>query len=166
MKDKHNITIIGMAGVGKSHIGKELAGKIGYDYIEVDELISKEATTLGINKYLLPDDEFIKLEEKAILSLEHKRNSVIDTGGSVIYSEKSMEILQSISMIIYFKDSIEDIKERFDVRNEPHLVGIENKSFDELFEERSQLYEKYADDTINVSEFKGLVDEVVRIYNQ
>jgi shikimate kinase len=153
---KGNIALIGMAGVGKSFIGKHLADRIGYNYVETDRIITSEAKKIGVKKDSLSDKEFIKLEERAILSLKNKINSVFDTGGSVVYSEKSMESLISNSIIIYLKDGVSRIKKRFDERGDPHLIGINGKSFKELFRERDKLYEKYADFVINVAKHKKL----------
>lgn len=150
-----NIALIGMAGVGKSFVGKKLAERIGYNYVEADKLITSEASKLGIRKGLLPDDDFIKLEEKIILGLKSKQNSIFDTGGSVVYSEKAMLSLKSNSFVVYLKDSMENIKERFEARGEPHLIGIEGKTFEELLRERDRLYTKYADFIVNVSKYNS-----------
>src|ERR1035437_2347698 len=151
MEKHNNLTLIGMAGVGKSHTGETLAKNLGFEHIETDQLITVEAGKIGVNKDLLPDNEFIKLEEKVILGLMNKNNSVIDTGGSVVYSEKAMELLKSISKIIYLRDTIGNIKRRFNARGEIHLIGTEGKTFEELFADRVKLYEKYADIVVDVS---------------
>jgi shikimate kinase len=155
---KSNIALIGMAGVGKSFIGKHLAEKIGYDYIEADKLIDNEAGRIGTKKEQLTDDEFIRLEERVIIGLSDKRNAVIDTGGSAIYSKKAMESLKSNAIVIYLRDSAENTKKRFDARGKPHLVKIGEKSFGELFQERNGLYEKYSNITVNASDNNNLQD--------
>jgi shikimate kinase len=160
---KNNITLIGMAGVGKSYIGERLAIKISYEYIKVDDLITLAAEKIGVKKHLLPDEKFMELEEKAVLSLEGKKNSIFDTGGSVIYSNSAMKWLKENSFIIYLKDKPENIKKRFDERGEPHLIGIEGKSFKELLAERIRLYENYADLNIDVSKSNNLEEAVVEI---
>ena len=144
-----------MAGVGKSFVGKKLAEKIGYNYIEADKLITTEASKLGVKKDSLPDDNFIKLEEKVTLGLRDKKNSVFDTGGSVIYSERAMLSLKSNSFVVYLKDSVENVKERFETRGEPHLIGIKGKTFEELLKDRDRLYTKYADFVVNVSKYNS-----------
>lgn len=152
---KTNITIIGMAGVGKTFTGNYLARKLGYEHIEVDKIIPIEAVKLNINENIVSDYEFIKIEENSVLSLFGKSNSIFDTGGSVIYSPVSMEFLKKNSTIIYLEDNAINIKKRFDERTrnvgEVRLIGLtEGKSFDALLQERIPLYEKYADITINI----------------
>lgn len=161
--NKSNIALIGMAGVGKSFIGKHLADKLGYGYIEVDGLITMEANNLGVKKDTLADDDFMTLEEKVMLELGGKNNSVFDTGGSVIYSKLAMDFLKSSSSIVYLKDSVENIAKRFDERGEPHLVGIAGKTFGELLGERTALYEKYADFMVDVSDHKDVKDILNKI---
>jgi methionine--tRNA ligase beta chain len=161
MKDKpNNISLIGMAGVGKSYVGKHLAGRIGYDNIEIDGLITLEAGKIGVEKFSLPDEKFTELEEKAVLSLEGKTKCIFNTGGSVVYSEKAMKWLKKNSIVVYLKDKTDNIKKRFDERGGIPLVGMEGKSFEELLKERILLYEKFADSIVDVSEHKNL-DEVL-----
>lgn len=161
-KKYNNLTLIGMAGVGKSYMGKILASNLGFEYIEADQLITKEADKIGVNKNLLSDNEFIKLEEKVILELINTNNSVIDTGGSVVYSKKAMKLLKSISKIIYLKDTADKVRQRFNTRGEFHLIGMRDKAFEELFEERAKLYEKYADLVIDVSKNSN-IKEILKI---
>jgi shikimate kinase len=165
-KKQNNFTLIGMAGVGKSYVGKILAKNLGFEHIEVDQLITREADKIGINKDLLPDNEFIKVEEKAILGLKNKNSSIIDTGGSVVYSKKAMKLLKSISKIIYLKDTVDNIRQKFDTRGKLHLIGIEGKTFEELFANRVKLYKQYADLVIDVSKNKDLEEVLKIISNQ
>lgn len=155
MYTKSNISLIGMAGVGKSTIGPLLAKKLNYQFIECDDLISEAAGHMGVDKHTLSDDAFLRLEEKIMLGLHRVNHAVIDTGGSVVYLPKAMELLQLMSVIIYLQDSVEHIRQRFESRGELRIVGLSGKSFEQLFNERSKLYEQYAGYTVNVAPFKN-----------
>ncbi|HYA79202.1 MAG TPA: shikimate kinase [Candidatus Nitrosopolaris sp.] len=165
---KRNISIIGMAGVGKSFTSKALADRLGYKYVSADELIAKAAGETGADTDLLSDTAFIGVEECVIVSLQDKTNTIIDTGGSVIYSPKAMGVLDRISFIVYLADSLNDIKRRFENRGEPHLVGMAvGMTFEKLFAQRQKLYEKYAHIKINVSKHKnGLVSKIICEYKK
>ncbi len=152
--NKSNIALIGMAGVGKSYLSKRLAEQLGYEAIEIDELITKEAEKEGLDKATISDAEFIRLEEQAVLSLKGKERCVFDTGGSVVYSESAMQFLKENAQIIYLRDTPERIRERFENRAPVRLIDLAGKNFTSLLHERTSLYEKYADEIIEVSELE------------
>ena len=147
-----NITFIGMSGVGKSTIGKKIASDFRYKFIDIDKIIEKEK---GVSlQFLLDkvgDNEFVRLEEQVILNLPFIKNTVISPGGSVIYSEKTMNYLRSISKIVYLRSSLEEIEKRISRNKELRgIVGLKNKTFTEIYSERVPLYERYADIQIDV----------------
>ncbi|MDD3873186.1 MAG: shikimate kinase, partial [Methanosarcina sp.] len=79
-----NITLIGMAGAGKSTIGRVLAKQLDYTFIDVDRLI-KENTGMPLQALIdmQGDLALIKFEEEAILRLNQVDSCVISPGGSV-----------------------------------------------------------------------------------
>ncbi|RLG14690.1 MAG: hypothetical protein DRN66_01430, partial [Candidatus Nanohalarchaeota archaeon] len=87
-----NITLIGMAGVGKSFIGKHLAERLNCTFVDIDEVIEKK-TSLTLQQIIDThgEEEFLKIEERAILRLNGFNNSIISPGGSIIYSKKAMD---------------------------------------------------------------------------
>ena len=155
-----------MAGVGKSFTAEHLARVLKFKHFEVDNIITDEAAKIGANKYLLSDNEFLDLEKKAILSLKDETETVIDTGGSVVYVPEAMKVLDEISFIVYLSDYPENIKKRFDNRGEPYLVGMKaGMSFEDLLEYRSNLYEKYAHIKISVFDHKeDLLSKILKEY--
>ena len=110
----NNISFIGMAACGKSTIGKAVANEIGISFVDTDLIIEQkyEATLEEIkNKY---DYKFVRHEEeKVILNLTSSKR-IISTGGSAVYSVKSMEHLKKFSKIIYINTPLEIIMERID----------------------------------------------------
>jgi shikimate kinase len=108
-----NITLIGMSGVGKSRIGKLLAEKLHYNFIDIDRVI-EEANGKKLQELIdsLGDEKFLELEEKAILCMKNTIYTIISPGGSAIYSEKAMKRLKSISTIVFLNASLEEIKRR------------------------------------------------------
>ena len=78
-----NITLIGMAGAGKSTIGRVLAKRLEYTFIDVDRLITEKA---GVPLQVLIDKQgdssFVKLEEEAILNLGQVEKCMAERGGA------------------------------------------------------------------------------------
>ncbi len=154
-----NVTLIGMSGVGKSRIGQLLSRKLNYRFIDVDRII-EEAQNKRLQDLVdcLGDAKFLELEEKAILSLGEVANSVISSGGSSVYSERAMNLLRGISVVVFLDASLEEIKRRTVDFSGRGIVGLKEKGLEELFLERLPFYRRYADVTVDVT---GLSDEVV-----
>ena len=150
--NKNSITLIGMAGAGKSFMGRHLAKELGWQFIDTDDLIEQNAQK-GLQEILdaLGDEEFIKLEAKTILGLKDIRFKIISPGGSICYSDQAMKFLKENSLVIYLADSYSRIINRIRNLNSRGIVGLKNKSFEQLYKERAALYQKYADFTIDMS---------------
>ena len=109
---KKSISLIGMAGAGKSSIGKKLANFLEFDLIDSDQLI--ETNQKKFLQEVLVDNgiqEFKKIEESAILSVEFNQ-TLLATGGSAIFSKKAMNHIKSNSSVIFLEVSFEDIMDR------------------------------------------------------
>lgn len=147
-----NITLIGMAGVGKSKVGRALAKRLNYNFIDTDEIIEKNAN-LRLQQIIdeFGDEEFIKAEEKAILGLGDLSDCVISPGGSAVYSAKAMEFLKKISVVVFMNAPFK-IADKVKNRLTRGIVGLKGKGLKKLFEERLPLYRKYADMILDLGE--------------
>ena len=160
MDNRRNIVLIGMPGAGKSTVGVVLAKIIAYDFVDSDLVLQKMAgkklAEIIAEKGV---DGFIKAEEDANLSINCER-SVIATGGSAVYSDKAMTHLKRSGIIVYLKVEINELKKRLDNIEQRGVVLRVGQTFEDLFEERSRLYEKYAD--ITVLEENKTIEDIIR----
>lgn len=148
------IIIIGMAGVGKSTVGKLLAEALNFHFTDLDLLINKNTNK---SPQQIIDDEgedALLLIEKQTMNSVDLHHRVVAPGGSIIYHPNLMSRLKQKSTLIYLQDSYKNIKQREARRNRGGVIGMRFKSFKELFNERKPLYLKYADIIINVSNKK------------
>ena len=155
-QNKNAITLIGMAGVGKSLIGRNLAKQISFGFIDTDDLIEQK-TGKGLQEILDREGEkdFLKIETDTIINLGDIQNKIISPGGSVIYSSAAMEYLKTNSIVIYLADSYSRILNRIKNLNSRGIVGLKNKNFKQLYQEREKLYKKFADITIDLSNIQS-----------
>ncbi len=112
-KEASNITLIGMAGAGKSVIGKRLAHVLHYEFIDIDEQIEKnfDLKLQGIVDRL-GEQRFLEIEEQTILELGPLNHTVISPGGSAIYSKKAMAFLKDHSILIFLDAPFETIEKQ------------------------------------------------------
>lgn len=143
-----NIVLIGMPGAGKSTAGVILAKALGYSFIDSDLLIQNREQRLL--KEIIEEeglDRFIQIENEVNREIKDT-DSVIATGGSVVYGEEAMIYFRETAVIVYLKLSFEEIVSRVGDPKQRGVVLRENQSFRELYEERCPLYEKYAHVTV------------------
>lgn len=146
-----NITLIGMPGVGKSLIGRELAKRLNYMFVDVDGIIEK-ANKLILQQIIdkIGDERFLQIEEMTVLELGQIDSCVISPGGSVVYSTRAMNFLKNKSTLVYLEASIDSLKNRVIDLSTRRIVGLRDKGLESLFSERVPLYKKYADITIGI----------------
>ena len=141
----NNITLIGMLGAGKSSIGVVLAKVLGYQFIDSDLLIQKaEKRTLS---KIIEDEgtEGFKAIENRVNASIQVENTVIATGGSVVYCDEAMQHLKSEGVVVYLKISLELLSRRLGNLKGRGVVLKEGQTLASLYDERVPLYEKYAD---------------------
>lgn len=144
-----NIILIGMPGSGKSTIGVLLAKMMGYGFVDTDLLIQHfEGKKLYEILRDKGNDYFSETENK-ILSGIQARHTVIATGGSAVFGKEAMEHLSSIGRVVYLRVSLRELKRRVKNFSTRGIMMKKGQTLDDIFTERSPLYEKYADITVN-----------------
>ena len=147
---KDNIVLIGMPGVGKSTVGVILAKVLGYQFIDADLVIQEQEGRLLCEIIEQEGTQgFIEVENRVNASIQAK-HAIIATGGSVVYGKEAMQHLKEIGTVVYLKVSYAVLEKRLADIKGRGVVLKEGQTLENLFEERSKLYEQYAD--IEVSE--------------
>ena len=83
-----NLTLTGMMGVGKSTIGKNLAKKLNYNFVDVDKLIeTREGCTINQIFKTKNENYFRKVESEISLEILKTNNSVISLGGGAFLNK-------------------------------------------------------------------------------
>lgn len=158
----NNIILIGMPGAGKSTVGVVLAKRLGYRFIDSD-LVIQEKKGMLLHQIIEEKgvDGFLKVENDINASIRVEQ-SVIATGGSVIYGAEAMKHLKSIGTVVYLKLSYEEIENRLGDLNERGVALKKGQTLLDLYRERVPYYEKYADVTIDCEDkmIKEIVAEI------
>ena len=157
---KNNIILIGMPTSGKSTVGVILAKLLGMDFVDSDLIIQKK-TGKKLAEIIQDEglDGFMNIEENVCCEID-SQDTVIATGGSVVYSERTMEHFKTIGRIVYLKIDYDTLEERLHHTKQRGVVLRPGQTKKELYDERTVLYEKYAD--ICVSEEGMGIEETVQ----
>lgn len=159
-----NIILIGMPGAGKSTVGVVLAKRLGYAFVDSDLVIQEKYGRLLhdlIEEY--GTEGFRELENEVNSGIDVQR-SVIATGGSAVYGWEAMEHFRKIGTVVYLKLPYAEIAERVGDLNARGVSMVPGQTLEDLYKERTPLYEKYAHITINCEGkmLRELVAEVER----
>ncbi len=143
-KSNKNIVLIGMPGCGKTTLGSIIAEKLGKDFIDIDEIIEKQAGCTISEIFLKGENVFRDLETKAVLDLEGKEGIIIAAGGGVVKRAVNMASLRKNGIIVYIDRCIRDISADIDISKRP-LLAKDVEQLAELYFERCGLYRQYSD---------------------
>ena len=126
-----------------------LAKLFGYRFLDSDLLIQEQTGRL-LRTIIAEDglEAFKKIENDVNASLDVHR-TVIATGGSVIYGQEAMEHLKSIGTVVYIRLPFTVIRRRLGNLRNRGVAMQQGQTLQELFDERTPLYEQYADLIVN-----------------
>ena len=162
-----NIVLIGMPGTGKSTVGKALADRLGYDFVDTDDLIV-QTTGKTLPEILRQDglEAFYKIEGQVGLELE-RTHTVIATGGSMVLYPEAMAHLKQDSVVVWLQTPFTQIQERMPADlYDRGIAAPKGESLRESYANRRDLYAKYADLIVasrdGEDDTAHLVEEVMR----
>jgi len=158
-----NIVLIGFMGTGKTSVGKRLAKRLGWKFVDLDELITASAK-MPIAKIFSERGEavFRRLERRHISRVAHGRCQVIATGGGAFINPRSRGLLRASGTVICLMARPSVILERVSrkIATLPMLSGATTPlaRIRSLLAQRAAAYAQ-ADLTIDTSHLS--VDQVV-----
>lgn len=151
LSDKKCITFIGMAGAGKTTVGRLVARSLDWAFADSDHIIeSVYGAPLQDITDALGKEAFIEVEAEIVSGLRFER-TVLATGGSVIYRESTMKHLASLGPILYLDVPMKTILERIARNPDRGLAIAPGQTVEDLFREREALYRRYAGLTISTA---------------
>ncbi len=161
---KNNIILIGMSGAGKSTLGVLLAKALGLNFTDTDLLIQQAEGKL-LQRIIDEDglSYFMEAEERVVSTLEAE-DSVIATGGSVVYSEAAMAHLRELGTVVYLKVDYEELAGRLSNIKTRGIVFKGAHDLRSVYEERLPLYERYADLTVACTgrDIESCVEQILK----
>ena len=98
-------------------------------------------------------ERFAQIEEAVLLELDLK-NYIVSTGGSAVYYPRAMEHLKESSTIVYLKTPLSKLLRNIRNMDSRGISVKPGQTFEDLYNERCPLYEKYADVTVST---EGLI---------
>lgn len=157
---KSCLVLIGMPASGKSTVGVILAKALGYDFIDTD-LVIQNQTGKKLEELMEERgiDGFLKLEEEINAGITCSR-TVLAPGGSVIYGERAMRHFQEIATILYLRVPLDMLRERLHNMKERGVALRDGMTLEDLYNERTPLYEKYAD--LVIEEKNTVLEDMVQ----
>ena len=147
---KDNLVLIGMPGVGKSTAGVVAAKLAGYQFLDSDLVIIQRDGRL-LREIIEQDgvEGFLSIENRVNASIS-AHNTIIATGGSVIFGDGAMYHLSTIGTIVYLRASYETVASRVTDLKGRGVAMKPAQTLREIYEERKDLYEKFAEYIIDV----------------
>lgn len=142
---KNNVILIGMPGAGKSTVGVVLAKTLGYDFIDTDIFMCRRiGMTLQSYIDIYGNDAFLNEEEKTALAIDCE-NTVIATGGSMVFSHAAMQHLKNGSATVFFDIPLPELKKRLANTRTRGIAAAAGQTIEDIYRQRLPLYRKYAD---------------------
>lgn len=126
------IYLIGFMGCGKTTLGKKVANKLKYDFIDLDQLIEKRAS-LTINEIFTKNGEesFRILEKQLLIEVSSSENTVVAVGGGTPCYFSNMEIMNQTGETFYLQRPVKELFNRI-VNASDNRPLVKDKSEEEL----------------------------------
>ena len=162
-----NIFITGFSGSGKTSIGKELAKKLGKNFIDTDNTIEQMARK-SISKIFKDEGEnaFRNYETKLLNNIINQKNAIISLGGGTILQKEHKKIIEKMQgTIVYIYADLKTSLSRINLASKPLLKAKTFQEMELLFNERKAKYFENSDIIISNIQ-KTIPPAIAKLYHE
>jgi shikimate kinase len=153
------IYLIGMPGSGKSSVGKKLANKINYQYIDMDEYIENKLNKKIPLIFSEDGEAYFRLKEKEVLNdFLLLDNVIISTGGGVIKDRSNKDLMNG--KIIFIDVDLSILENRLKNDNTRPLLKV--KTVKELYDERIDNYNYFYNLKVENIKIDDCVNDIIK----
>lgn len=167
-----SVALIGFMGTGKTTVGKRLARRLGYQFVDSDAEIERRAGA-SIRTIFQEQGEqaFRDLESETIAALAAQPDQVISTGGGAVLHAHNADLLHANCLVVWLTASPGVILKRVgNAETRPLLADAADPlaRIRQLLEARSHLYEAAAHLRVDTTDRKpeAIVEEIMRLYHR
>ena len=165
-----NLTLTGMMGVGKSTIGKILAKKLNYNFIDIDKLIeAKEGISINLIFKNKSENYFRKIEKEVTLEELKKEDSVISMGGGAFLSSSIRKGAKKLSTTFWLDVPVDELIKRLKKSRQRPLLFKKNinETVKKIYFERKRIYNE-SDFRIKCNSLtsREIVDKIITLYEK
>ena len=163
---RENVVLIGFMGTGKSTIGRQIAQRLGFQFLDVDHLIvEREGAPVAELFAQHGEAAFRRLETQTLNSLHHLRRCVIASGGGSVVREENRACLRQLGFVVGLTASEEVIFERVSRNTKRPLLHTADPrgTIRALLAERAEAYAATAQFVVDTSALTppAIVDLIV-----
>lgn len=160
------IYLVGFMGSGKSTVGRLLAERLGYGFVDLDdEIEALEGERVAAIFERRGEEYFRSLETTALLATGAVEDVVVACGGGIVLRGENRVALADLGTVVRLKVSAAEAVARIgDVTSRPILAGATGRiGVESILDARRALYRVVADITVDTSGSTPLevVDRIV-----
>ena len=165
-----NLTLTGMMGVGKSTVGKILAKKLNYNFIDVDKMIEiEEGCSINLIFKNKGENYFRKIENEITLLELKKDSSIISLGGGAFLNNTIRRNTKKLSVSFWLDVSINQLVKRLRKSNQRPLLFKKDtaETVKRIYFDRKKIYSE-ADYRVKCNSLKSgeIASKILYLYEK
>jgi len=164
---KVNVILTGLRGTGKSSVGKLLAQRLGFTFVDTDTLIEELAAS-RIAEIVVQHgwEHFRALERQVVTHVAATDRHVVAAGGGTLIDEENARLLKRRGVVVLLVCELPILQHRIALEsNRPSLTGQGPAEVElaQVWEARRARYHAVADVMYDVSaESANVVEDLAR----
>lgn len=170
MQPAHNLVLTGFMGTGKTTVGRQVARKLGMEFVDTDEMIESRHGPISQIFAERGEAEFREIERGIARELAAKTGLVIATGGRMLLDPANREALGANGRIFCLVATPEEIHERIvndETRRDRPLLQVEDpkERIVELLVERQDGYSRFTQIATGGTEPDLIATQLVELWS-
>lgn len=166
---KQHVFLVGMAGAGKTSLGRKLAQNLNIPFLDTDQLIS-DTMGISVNEIFSVYGEavFRKAETGVLMWLANRKPFIVSTGGGLCAFRENIELMHNLGRVIHIDRPLEQILLDIKVDRRPLLAGGTRQDVIDQYNARIGFYRLASDYRLDNSKgfytgIRELTDMVLKI---